>query len=63
MFGAGADLCLSDNCDANEESYTNLPHSYDGHQASNSLLMGDYNFTVADYEVFGVKTDHPLDRM
>ena len=62
MFGAGADLCLSDNCDEDEESYSNLPHSYAGTQASNSLLMGDYNFVVSDYEVFGLKADHSLDR-
>ena len=62
MFGAGADLCLTDNCDINEESYSNFPHSYDGHQASNGLLMGDYNFVVVDYEVFCLKTDQVLDK-
>lgn len=34
------------------DSYSNLPHTYDGDGASPSILMGDYNFTVADYEVF-----------
>jgi len=34
------------------DSYSNLPHSYDGDNASSSLLMGDYNFSVLDYEVF-----------
>lgn len=34
------------------DSYSNLPHTYDGEGASPSILMGDYNFTVADYEVF-----------
>lgn len=34
------------------DSYSNLPHSYDGENASCNSLMGDYNFTVADYEVF-----------
>ncbi|GAB6028325.1 hypothetical protein CHUAL_002498 [Chamberlinius hualienensis] len=52
MFGAGADLCIASNCNANIESYSNLPHSYDGEGACNSMLMGDYNFTVLDYEVF-----------
>ncbi|KAF8773482.1 BTB/POZ domain-containing protein 19 [Argiope bruennichi] len=52
IFGAGADLCISHNCNANLESYSNLPHSYDGENASCTLLMGDYNFTVLDYEVF-----------
>lgn len=34
------------------DSYSNLPHTYDGDGASPSALMGDYNFTVIDYEVF-----------
>lgn len=52
IFGAGADLLISNNCNSNMDSYSNLPHSYDGEHASNSLLMGDYHFTVVDYEVF-----------
>lgn len=51
-FGAGADLLISSNCNSNVESYSNLPHTYDGDGASPSILMGDYNFTVMDYEVF-----------
>ncbi|XP_029179236.2 uncharacterized protein LOC114977880 [Acropora millepora] len=58
MFGAGADLCIADGCNEKPESYSNLPHSYDGPQASSGLLMGDYNFTVKDYEVFRFKTEH-----
>lgn len=34
------------------ESYSNLPHSYEGEGASPAALMGDYNFSVTDYEVF-----------
>lgn len=34
------------------DSYSNLPHTYDGDGASPAVLMGDYNFTVTDYEVF-----------
>lgn len=34
------------------DSYSNLPHTYDGDGASPAALMGDYNFTVTDYEVF-----------
>lgn len=34
------------------DSYSNLPHSYDGENASSTVLMGDYHFTVVDYEVF-----------
>lgn len=52
IFGAGADLCISNNCNINKESYCNLPHSYDGENASSTILMGGYNFTVADYEVY-----------
>ncbi|XP_068752362.1 serine-enriched protein-like [Montipora capricornis] len=63
MFGAGADLCISDECNERPDSYSNLPHSYDGPQASSSLLMGDYNFTVKDYEVFGLKNEHLYERV
>ena len=52
VFGAGADLSISSNCHTNSESYSNLPHTYDGDNASESILMGEYNFTVVDYEVF-----------
>ncbi|XP_049810586.1 uncharacterized protein LOC126253356 [Schistocerca nitens] len=52
IFGAGADLLISSNCNNNMDSYSNLPHSYDGENASCLALMGDYNFTVRDYEVF-----------
>ncbi|CAG0916691.1 unnamed protein product [Notodromas monacha] len=51
-FGAGADLCIADQCHVNCESYSNLPHSYDGDNAFSGLLMGAYNFRVAEYEVF-----------
>lgn len=52
IFGAGADLLISNDCNTNADSYSNLPHSYDGENASNTILMGVYNFTVLDYEVF-----------
>ncbi|XP_046397700.1 kelch-like protein diablo [Ischnura elegans] len=52
IFGAGADLFIAGNCNTNMESYSNLPHSYDGEHASSSILMGDYHFAVVDYEVF-----------
>lgn len=52
IFGAGADLMIANNCNNNLESYSNLPHSYDGENASNTILMGDYDFSVVDYEVF-----------
>ncbi|XP_055534431.1 uncharacterized protein LOC129723949 [Wyeomyia smithii] len=52
IFGAGADLLISNNCNINMESYSNFPHSYDGPNASFGNLFGDYNFSIADYEVF-----------
>lgn len=50
IFGAGADLLIANNCNINTDSYCNIPHSYDGPNASS--LFGDYNFMVQDYEVF-----------
>jgi len=55
IFGAGADLYISDECHSNEDSYSNLPHSYDGEDASPDSLMGDYNFSVLEYEVYSLK--------
>lgn len=52
IFGAGADLLISNDCNANTDSYSNLPHSYDGPAASCASLLGDYNFLVTDYEVY-----------
>ncbi|XP_025153304.1 uncharacterized protein LOC105191443 isoform X2 [Harpegnathos saltator] len=60
IFGAGADLLISSNCNVNKESYSNLPHSYEGDHASNTVLMGDYHFSVVDYEVF--TTNHPVSK-
>ncbi|XP_077287613.1 uncharacterized protein LOC143912224 isoform X2 [Arctopsyche grandis] len=56
IFGAGADLLISHNCNSNIDSYSNLPHSYDGESASSASLMGDYNFTVINYEVYTIDT-------
>ncbi|KAH8327907.1 hypothetical protein KR067_001501 [Drosophila pandora] len=52
IFGAGADLLISSNCNTNMDSYSNLPHSYDGTNAAHLTLFGDYNFTISDYEVY-----------
>lgn len=52
IFGAGADLSIANNACTSMDSYSNLPHSYTGHAAANSTLMGDYNFNVLNYEVF-----------
>uniref|UniRef100_A0A182JD02 Probable small nuclear ribonucleoprotein E n=1 Tax=Anopheles atroparvus TaxID=41427 RepID=A0A182JD02_ANOAO len=52
IFGAGADLLISNNCNVNMESYSNFPHSYDGPNCMFGHLFGDYNFSIIDYEVF-----------
>lgn len=53
IFGAGADLQIANACNTNMDSYSNLPHSYDGgNNASSSSLFGDYNFTIIEYEVY-----------
>ena len=51
VFGAGADLFICDSADSVGDSYSNLPHSYDGSGATSSLLLGDYNATLSEYEV------------
>ncbi|RVE51377.1 hypothetical protein evm_003932 [Chilo suppressalis] len=53
IFGAGADLLISNNCNTNSDSYSNL-HSYGADPAPPSLAP-DYNFTVRDYELFTPK--------
>lgn len=52
IWGAGADLLIANNCNTNTDSYSNMPHSYDGPNANYTSLFGDYNFMVQDYEVF-----------
>lgn len=60
IFGAGADLQIANGCNTNMESYSNLPHSYDGgSNASCSSLFGDYNFTIVDYEVYTLAAASP----
>ncbi|KAI1283146.1 hypothetical protein HDE_12841 [Halotydeus destructor] len=54
VFGAGADLSIASDCNANGDSYSSLPHSYDGLGANSTILFGDDNFTVVDYEVFAM---------
>lgn len=52
IFGAGADLLFSNGCNTNMDSYSNLPHSYDGTSSGSRSLFGDYNFSIMDYEVY-----------
>ena len=58
-FGGGHDLYISNACNANKNSYSNLGHSYAtsskfgyGSNAAKSLLAGSYNFYVNEYEVY-----------
>ncbi|XP_053606682.1 uncharacterized protein LOC128673097 [Plodia interpunctella] len=53
IFGAGADLLISNHCSSNSDSYSNL-HSY-GDPTSPASLVQDYNFSVRDYEIFTYK--------
>lgn len=47
-------MLIANNCNTNKDSYSNLPHSYDGPSASYETLFGDYNFSITDYEVYSV---------
>jgi hypothetical protein len=53
IFGAGADLFISSECNINKDSYSNLLHSYGNPlEISAHLFTGSYSFQVEDYEVF-----------
>jgi len=55
-FGAGCDLFISDRANTDERTYSNLGHTYQrppGQQ--NTFFTGARNFTVTDYEVFGLQ--------
>jgi hypothetical protein len=59
-FGEGADLEISDNCNSNTKSYTNLGRSYksvDGLPANELTLFGSKNFVVEEYEVYQIETE------
>ena len=55
-FGRGSDLFISDLANTDNGSYSNLGHTYQlppGQQ--NTFFTGSRNFTVTDYEVFGLQ--------
>lgn len=55
IFGGGHDLKISNNANGTTESYSNLGNSYQcptGHLST--FFTGAQNFTVTDYEVFGI---------
>ena len=55
VFGGGNDLMISDNADESPNSTSKLGHTYQlppGQQST--FFTGVQNFTVTDYEVFGL---------
>lgn len=62
-FGSGYDLFLSDCCDKNEESYSNLGSSFkvdnkmfeSRSSEARSFFANSYYFTVDEYEVFSIE--------
>jgi len=50
-FGGGYDFYLASGCNTNTSSYANAGHSY-ACPKNNTLLAGQYNFMITDYEVF-----------
>jgi hypothetical protein len=58
-FGGGHDLYICDNSNVQNQSYTNLGHSYSlpgytyGQTNIQSWMAGSYNFTTAEIEVYG----------
>ena len=60
IFGAGADLSISSDCNENTDSYSNFPHSYGELNQYPVSLAGDYHFKVDDYEVFIPRTTQQL---
>jgi len=60
-FGGGHDIYISNNCDSNSTSYSNVGYTYSldgysyGSNDAKNFLAGSYNFTVTDIEVFALK--------
>ena len=65
LFGGGYDLRISDDCNSNNNSYSNFPYTYN-FEGSNKIVnnqqsytnfsgaTNECNFRVVDYEVFRV---------
>jgi hypothetical protein len=52
-FGKGHDLCISDYCNLNHNSYTNFPYSYrDTMGRGTKTFAGSSSFRVSEIEVF-----------
>ena len=56
-FGAGHDLFISNNANANTSTRSRLGHTYERPPArQETFFTGSTHFTVTDYEVFGLHT-------
>ena len=47
IFGSGADLCISSDCNKNKDSYSQLPYSYGDTSLPQHLLTGNAHGTVS----------------
>jgi len=54
IFGTGYNICISNNCLSNNNSYTN-PHSDYAQCNDVRIFTNEENFTVSDYEVFNIQ--------
>ena len=54
-FGGGFDFSLCANCDTVNTSYSNFGHSYDTKGKAKESLVGGYNFTTKEVEVFQIE--------
>ena len=45
IFGSGADLCISSDCNKNKDSYSQLPYSYGDTSLPQHLLTGNIHGT------------------
>jgi hypothetical protein len=56
IFGGNHDLLVSDCCNENTNSYTNVGYSYrnDTRLNGNQVFTGEYNFQVKEIEIFSV---------
>jgi len=54
VFGDEHDIAIATCCHQNSSSNSNLGRSYSGAGAQPQLFVGQKNFQVAEYEVFGL---------
>jgi hypothetical protein len=54
-FGSGHDIYCATNGDQNNTNYSNFPNGYEGGSDTKESLVGAYNFTLKEIEVFQVE--------